>query len=83
MTKPDRIDKLVALFAITFCWCHLTDQWCHAHTPIKIKKHWRKEKSLFRYGLDFLREVLLNIPESSHEFKKIIRILVLVKHFYS
>ena len=70
MTKADRIDKLVALLAITFCWCHLTGEWCHAHTPIKIKKHGRKEKSLFRYGLDCLREVLLNLPEISHEFTK-------------
>lgn len=76
MTKADRIDKLVALLAITFCWCHLTGQWRHAHTPIKIKNHGRKEKSLFRYGLDFLREVLLNLSERSQDFKKMTRILL-------
>jgi len=76
MTKPDRIDKLVALLAITFCWCHLTGQWRHAHTPIRIKKHGRKAVSLFRYGLDCLREVLLNLSERSNEFRKIIQILL-------
>jgi hypothetical protein len=76
ITKTDRIDKLVALLAITFCWCHLTGQWRHDQTPIKIKKHGRKEKSLFRYGLDCLREVLLNLPKRSFEFKKIIRLLL-------
>jgi hypothetical protein len=76
MTKPDRVDKLVALLAITFCWCHLTGEWWHAQMPIRIKKHGRKEKSLFRYGLDCLREVLLNLPERSWEFRKIIRVLL-------
>ena len=76
ITKVDRIEKLVALLAVAFCWCHLTGQWCHAQTPIKIKKHGRKEKSLFRYGLDFLREVLLDLTEKSREFKIITSILI-------
>jgi len=53
-----------------------TGQWRHAHTPIRIKKHGRKAVSLFRYGLDCLREVLLNLSERSNEFRKIIQILL-------
>ena len=67
---------IVALLAITFCWCHLTGQWRYAHTPIKIKKHGRKAKSLFRYGLDYLREVLLNLSERSQDFRKMIQVLL-------
>jgi hypothetical protein len=76
LTKADRIDKYVALLAITFCWCHLNGEWRHVQSPIKIKKHGRKEISLFRYGLDWLRGVLLNLPERSKEFKKIVQILI-------
>lgn len=76
MTNPERIDKLVALLAIAFCWCHLTGEWRYSHTPIKIKKHGRKAISLFRYGLDCLREIVLNISERVHVFKKVTRVFI-------
>ena len=76
LTKPDRINKLVALLAIAFCWCHLTGEWVHEQKPIPIKKHGRKAKSIFRVGLDHLREILLNISEKMQEFKKIILVLL-------
>jgi hypothetical protein len=75
LTKPDRINKLVALLAITFCWCHLTGEWVHQQKPIPIKKHGRKAKSIFRAGLDLLREILLNISEKKQPFRKIILLL--------
>jgi len=76
LTKPDRINKLVALLAIAFCWCHLTGEWMHEQKPIPIKKHGRKAKSIFRVGLDHVREILLNIAEKMQAFKKIILILL-------
>jgi hypothetical protein len=75
LTKPERINKLVALLAITFCWCHLTGEWLHKQKPIPIKKHGRKAKSIFRLGLDHLREILLNISEKMQHFKKMILLL--------
>ena len=75
LTKPDRINKLVALLAITFCWCHLTGEWVHQQKPIPIKKHGRKAKSIFRAGLDHLREILLNISEKRQQFKEMILLL--------
>lgn len=58
----DRIEKLLALLAITFTLCHVLGIWQNEIKPIKIKRHQRKSKSLFRYGLDFLRKLLFN-PE--------------------
>ena len=75
LTKPERINKLVALLAITFGWCHFTGEWLHKQKPIPIKKHGRKTKSIFRLGLDHLREILLNISEKMQNFKKMIRLL--------
>jgi len=75
LTKPERINKLVALLALTFCWCHLTGEWLHKQKPIPIKKHGRKAKSIFRLGLDYLREMLLNVVEKMQEFKKMILLL--------
>jgi len=75
MTKPERISKLVALLAIAFCWCHITGEWLHTQKAITIQKHGRKAISIFRYGLDKLREILLNISEKMHGFKKMIILL--------
>ena len=58
----DRIKKLLALLAITFTLCHVLGIWQNEIKSIKIKRHRRKAKSLFRYGLDFLRKLLFD-PE--------------------
>jgi len=60
IVKPERIGKLLALLAIAFAWAHKVGQWRHEEKAIRIKKHGRKAQSWFRYGLDYLRDVLLN-----------------------
>jgi hypothetical protein len=72
MTHPERISKLIALMTIAFCWAYHTGEWLNDRQPIEIKKHGRKAISLFRYGLDHLREMLLNINENSQEFKEMV-----------
>ena len=56
----DRLKKLLALLAIAFTLCHTLGIWRNEIEPIKIKRHTRKAKSLFRCGLDFLRKLLFN-----------------------
>ena len=75
MTAPERLSKLVALLAITFCWAHLTGEWLHKQKPIKVKKHGRKAISIFRYGFDHLRELVLNISERYQEFQEMVALL--------
>ena len=60
ITKPERIEKLLVLLTIAFCWAHKTGEWKHEQKPIEIKKHGRKAVSYFRYGLDMLRDIILN-----------------------
>ena len=76
MTFPDRIDKLIALLAIAFSWCHATGEWCHSQKPIKIKKHGRKAVSIFRLGLDHIGRILHNISELYQEFYKNLKIIL-------
>jgi hypothetical protein len=58
-TKPRRIKKMMALLAIGFCWAHKVGEWKEkAVKPLKMKKHGRKEQSVFRYGLDYLTDLL-------------------------
>ncbi len=76
ITFPDRIDKLIALLAIAFSWCHATGEWCTSRTPIKIKKHGRKAVSIFRRGLDHIARILHNISEMAHEFNKNLKFIL-------
>ena len=64
----ERIEKLFALLALAFTWAHLVGEWIAQTKPLKIKKHGRKEQSLFRYGLDHLQYVLLNIQDQIEQF---------------
>jgi hypothetical protein len=45
---------------IAFVWCYKIGIYPHQTNPIKIKKQGRRAKSVFKYGLTFLANVLLN-----------------------
>jgi hypothetical protein len=61
MVNPARINKLLTLLSIAFCWAHKIGEWRHEEKAIPIKKHGRKSQSWFRYGLDYLRDIVINI----------------------
>lgn len=68
MTQPERIEKLLVLLSLAFCWAHKTGEWRHTQKAIKIKKHGRKSTSYFRYGLDLLRDAAFNSCQRMHRF---------------
>ena len=76
LIHQDRIEKLIALLAIAGTWAHLIGQWIEKTNPLKVKKHGRMEKSRFRYGLDHLQYVLLNINQQYQQFLKCIQLLI-------
>lgn len=62
VTSRLRIKRLLVVPVIAFCWAHRTGEWQHENVkPIKVKKHQRPAKSIFRAGLDFIRDALLNV----------------------
>ena len=76
ITKPERIEKLLVLLTIAFCWAHKTGEWKHEHKPIEIKNHGRKAVSYFRYGLDVIRDVVLNgVRETDNFLHQIVQFL--------
>lgn len=75
LTKKDRVNTLFTLLTISFCWAHMAGEWLHEIKPIKIKKHGRMAQSLFRYGLDFLKNILFNISEKFDLFVKMLNLL--------
>jgi hypothetical protein len=43
-------------------------EWLHKQKPIPLKSHGRRAISIFRYGLDHLRGIFLNITQKLDEF---------------
>lgn len=60
MTDPERLERLLAMLALTFCLCHKLGEWLHEQKALKLKKHGRKPKSIFRRGFDLLRSTIAN-----------------------
>jgi hypothetical protein len=77
VTDPERLQKLVALLALAFCWAVVVGEWLAAQQPLKVKKHGRRCKSLFRHGLDYLRRILCDLQSRAKcaEFRRVILLL--------
>jgi hypothetical protein len=69
LTDGERINKLLALLTLATIWAFKVGQWLHQQEPLKIKKHGRLAKSIFRYGLDFLRSTLFDIQLKMNDFQ--------------
>jgi hypothetical protein len=76
LTARNRIEKLLAIMAISFAWAYLVGDWLDRQVrPIPVKSHGRRAQSVFRYGLDHLRCVLLNIEAMLEEFFICLKVL--------
>jgi hypothetical protein len=62
LQNEKRLNTLFAVLAIAFCWAYHVGAWRHTVKPVRIKKHQRPAKSIFRYGFDWIRHALFN-PE--------------------
>lgn len=61
LTQMDRIEKLLAIVCIAFIWAYLTGIYIDKKIKrIRLLKHGKKAKSLFKYGLDYIAKWLLN-----------------------
>lgn len=58
ITDPDKVEKLIFVLAIAFCWAYKMGVIRAKEKPIPIKKHGRKTRSFFREGLNFIRQVI-------------------------
>ncbi len=73
LTDRARIKKLMALLAIGLCWAHKTGEWRSTIKPIRLCKRrsgTRPQHSYVRYGLDFIRDILLNPFRKRDSFRK-------------
>lgn len=75
VTDPEKIEKILFVLAIAFCWAHRTGELKAKTIPIQQKSHGRKAKSLFRLGLNLVRRVVMKIESRIKEIDQILRVL--------
>ncbi len=75
MSDPERVSKHNAILTLALCWCIRTAEALSERKPLKLKKHERLEKSLFRYGFDHLRHIFLHIESLLEEFIDVLKLL--------
>lgn len=65
ITQLERVNKLMGLLAMATAWVHKIGEWRAIAKPIKFRRYkdrkMRPQFSYFRYGLDFIREAILQI----------------------
>lgn len=79
ITKQERLSTLMAVLAVAFCWAHKIGEWKALIKPI-IFKQFRHQKrpqyTFFHYGLEFIRDILLNPISFFHrQFTRLLRLL--------
>ena len=60
LTDIERVSKLLSLVLIAFAWAYRVGIHLDTLKPIKIKKHGRRAKSLFKYGLTYIANLLFS-----------------------
>jgi hypothetical protein len=77
LVHPERLKKLMALLAFAFCWAHIIGEWLTQQKSLKIKKHGRLAKSIFRHGFDHLRRILCNLMSRPQQvaFRQVTQLL--------
>lgn len=76
VTHLDRLEKIIGLLAIAFCWAHKVGEWQAIKKPIKlklIKKQKRPQNSFFKYGLDLMRDFMSNLRSNFQPIREILK----------
>jgi Transposase DDE domain len=73
MVDPIKIEKLIFILAIAFCWAYKTGELSARLSPIIVKKHGRKARSIFRLGLNLIRSKLLWLEEKIDPYLSLLR----------
>jgi hypothetical protein len=74
LTDSERLSKLLALLSLAFCWVFLSGEWLHQLKPLTVKKHGRRVKSIFRYGFDYLRSIVLNLEQKMAQSLEVLQL---------
>lgn len=72
----ERVEKLLCLVMIAFVWCYIIGDFVDRNIKaISIKNHGNRAKSVFKYGLEYISNILQNPYRK--EFKRILKVFVM------
>lgn len=72
----ERLNTLLVVVTLAFLWALKVGEFVHhQRKPIRVKSHGRRQKSLFRTGLDHLRHLLTNSKTKKPELDRCFRLL--------
>jgi hypothetical protein len=75
LKDKEGLGRLLAVITLAFCWAYHVGAWLNEIKPIRIKKHQRPVKSVFRYGFDWIRHLLFNPMDKQHELQQLLTLL--------
>lgn len=70
----------MALLAVGFCWAHKVGEWRAILKPIKFNNYRNSKRlqySYFRYGLDLIRDLMINTKHRTKELRLVMRQILL------
>lgn len=73
LTNREKLAKLIAVLAVGTAWAIKVGEWRATKEPIQMNQHHnslRPQYSYFRYGLDLIRETLINMGERVRKLRK-------------
>jgi len=73
LSSPDKLNTLICLLCIAFCWAYKIGEWKSTVKQIRIKSHGRQEKSIFRLGLDCIRMAIATLHTRYDQFKEVMQ----------
>ena len=73
MIDADKIEKLIFVLAVAFCWAYRTGEIAVLEKPIEVKAHGRRARSVFREGMNRIRRVLLGAVKKWREMRELLR----------
>ena len=78
LTRGERISRLLSLLTLATVWAMLAGEIAARQTPPKIKKHGRPEKSIFRLGLETLRNCFCQMTTNCRQKQRFQQLTLLL-----
>lgn len=80
LTDPYKLSKLIAILAVGTAWAIKVGEWRASKEPIRFNQHResiRPQYSYFRYGLDFIRDTLLNMGKKLRKLRQCLQAITI------
>ena len=72
ITDPVKLERLLGVVAIAFCWAYKLGDYIDEKRPIARKLHGRRVRSIFKTGFVYLRNLLADVGERVIEYADVL-----------